>query len=108
MPSSKQDLQDELRRELESIGFDVERADELARKQVQNADDSADTDEPFNPPQHVVPVSRGWVVIRNFANQDMGRFETREAAIAEAHNLAEETGARVIVHDSSGRVEREE
>ena len=107
MPSSKQDLQAELRRELESIGFDVERADELARKQLQNADDG-DEDDDFNPPQHVVPVSRGWVVIRNFANQDMGRFETREEAIAEAHNLAEESGARVIIHDSAGRVEREE
>lgn len=103
MPSSKQGLQEELRRELKNVGFDLERADEVARKQVQH---DADADEP--PPQHVVPVDRGWVVVRNFANQDVGRFETREAAIEAAHNLARESGARVIVHDDAGRVEREE
>lgn len=102
MTSSKRELQAELRRELEHVGFDVREADETARRQMQG--DPAEEDN-FNPPQHVVSVNRGWVVVRDFANQDLGLFETRDEAIATAESLAEASGARVIVHDASGREE---
>lgn len=89
-------LQAELARELVRLGLPQPEAEDLARRQLAGSGVSS-----HEPPQHVVPVSRGWVVIRDFANQDVGLFASKEDALADARGRAAAAEAHVIVHDES-------
>lgn len=97
---------DELRGELESLGIPAPQAERIAHAQAEAAA-RREGGSSAVPSQHVVPVSRGWLVIRSFASQDGELFATRDEAEARARMLAQESGASVIVHDANGEVERE-
>jgi hypothetical protein len=92
----KRQLSTEFRRALERIGVPEAEAQQLARRNFESTD--AGTAEIC---QHVVPVSRGWLVIRDYPNQDIGLFTTKEDALLDAHALADASGLTVRVHDRS-------
>jgi hypothetical protein len=87
-------LEAELARQLEHLGVPGPEAERIARRQLAA---SADPSRPLQ--QHVVPVSRGWVVVRDLANIDIGLFDSKSEALAEARNLAAAAGNDVVVHD---------
>jgi hypothetical protein len=96
MTAEKQKLIAELRRELEHIGLTGAEAESVAARQIL----ASTLDHPGETPlQHVVPVSGGWLVMRDLPNLDLGLFEKKDQAIAAAREIATASGARGVVHD---------
>jgi hypothetical protein len=97
---------EEFRAELEARGVPARQAGEIVRSRslIDTGDVSSARPEPA---QHVVPVSRGWLVIRSLPPVDAALFFNRSAAEAWAYDLGKSAGSAVVVHDSNGMVERE-
>lgn len=93
---------EELRGQLEALGMAPPLAERMARAQAEGASRT----EAAEPAQHVLPVSRGWVVMRSYASLDAERFATRAEALERAIALAREAGSSVVVHDANGEVEQ--
>jgi len=98
---------EELRGELEAIGVPEHLARCRAARQLESVAEEADGAEDGPPAQLVVPVSRGFMVIRRFAASEAELFPDREAAIARARALARPVGAAVVVLAADGTVEQE-
>ncbi len=62
--------------------------------------------EPFDADdQHVLPHEKGWAVKREGASQASQTFDLKEEALDRARELANNQGARVVVHRQDGTIE---
>lgn len=98
---------EQLKGELEAIGVPEHLASRRAARQLESVADEASGEADAVPPQLVVPVSRGWMVIRRFAATEAELFDDCNAAIARARELAAPAGGAVLLLGTDGRVERE-
>lgn len=54
--------------------------------------------------RHVVPHGNGWGIRKAGASKVSGTFETQQAAIDKAREVARREGAELYVHGRDGRV----
>lgn len=54
--------------------------------------------------RHVVPHGRGWAVRKTGASRVSATFETQQAAIEKARDVARREGVELYVHGSDGRI----
>ena len=102
------ELFEQLKGELEAIGVPEHLAGKRAARQLEGvAREAAGDPKESLPPHLVVPVSRGFMVIRRFGATGTELVDDLNAAIARACELATPVGAAVLVLGSDGRVERE-
>lgn len=92
-PGGPGQIAEELYNQLRALGYEHERAAELAKEKA--ADLTGD--ESHQPPYYVLPHASGWVVARAHSVSERDVFATREEALRRGEELAEAAGTRLIV-----------
>jgi hypothetical protein len=97
----------ELEGELEALGIPAPDAARMAGHQLESTEREASSGAAERVAQHVVPVSRGWLVMRRFTLTDAELFSSLSRAEARPCDLARSARATVVIHDTNGQVKRE-